>query len=170
MFNTWLLGSSVTLLVSAVYLIQDAKVPASHIHLIETRRAPKDGITTTGDPVSGYDYWATLMPSLSNICIEGLLASVTSAPKAGKDNIGKAKIGPAPMSLFIQCGQELEMTYASTFSVRLKVRTQLAVFILKPEKSLSGTKINIFFERSFFTSKFWALWSTVYTIWSYWAR
>lgn len=167
MFNAWLLGSSVASLASAVYLIRDSKVPASHIHLIETRRTPEDGITTTGDPVSGYDYQAALMPSLSDICIEGLLASVTSAPKAGKDNIGKAKKGPPPMSLLIQCDRELEMMDASTFCVGLKVRTQLAVFMLKPEKSLSGKKINTFFERSFFASKFWALWSTMYGIRSY---
>lgn len=99
--NAWLLGSSVASLASAVYLTRDTKVPASWTHLIKTRRALEDGITITGDLVSGYDYRVVFMPSLSDICIDALLISVTSAPKSGKDNTGKAKTGPASMRLFI---------------------------------------------------------------------
>ncbi|KAK4933797.1 hypothetical protein LTR66_015892, partial [Elasticomyces elasticus] len=163
MFNAWLLGSSVASLASAVYLIRDAKVPASHIHLIEARRTPEDALSITGDSVTGYDHRAACMPGLSDICIEDLLTSVPSAPNSGKtvmENVGKANKGPVPMDIFIQCGRDLEMIDASTFSIGLKVRAQLAVFMLKPEKNLIRKKINDFFEGRFFTSKFWALWST----------
>ncbi|CAG8353429.1 unnamed protein product [Penicillium salamii] len=163
--HVWLLGSSVASLASAVYLIRDAKVPASYIHLIESRRNSEDALTITGDPVSGYDYRAACMPTLSDACIDDILTSVPSARYSGKtgmNNIGKATKEPVPMSLFIQCGRALEKIDASTFSIGLKVRAQLALFMLRPEKSLSEKKINNFFERTFFTSKFWALWSTTY--------
>lgn len=166
-FNAWLLGSSVASLASAVYLIRDAKMPASHIHLIEARRTPEDALSITGDSVTGYDHRAACMPSLSDICIEDLLTSVPSAPNSGKTVMDKANKGPVPMDIFIQCGRDLEMIDASTFSIGLKVRAQLAVFMLKPEKSLIRKKINDFFERRFFTSKFWALWSTTYSHRSY---
>lgn len=52
-FNAWLLGSSVASLATAVYLIRDADVPASSIHVIESRRTPEDGLAITGDPVNG---------------------------------------------------------------------------------------------------------------------
>lgn len=68
--NAWLLGSSVTSLASAVYLIRDAKVPASQIHLIESRRTSEDGLAIIGDPVSGYDHRAVYMLSLSDIYIK----------------------------------------------------------------------------------------------------
>ncbi|CAG8076946.1 unnamed protein product [Penicillium nalgiovense] len=166
--NAWLLGSSVTSLASAVYLIRDAKVPASHIHIIETRSTPEDALSITGDSVTGYDHRAACMPSLSDDCIEDLLTSVSSAPSSAKtikEKVGKSNKGPAPIGIFIQCDRDLEMIDASSFSVGLKTRAQLAVFMLKPEKSLTRKKINNFFEGRFFTSRFWALWSTTFCPW-----
>lgn len=104
----------------AVHLIRDAKAPAFQIHLIESRRTFEDGFAITGDPVSGYNHRAAHMASLSDICIENLLSFVPSAPHSAKavmDNIGKAKTGPAPINLFIQCGRDLEIKYVSKFSM-----------------------------------------------------
>jgi myosin-crossreactive antigen len=48
-----MLGSSIGSLASAVFLIRDAEKLAPHIHLFESRRAPEDGLPTTGDAFSG---------------------------------------------------------------------------------------------------------------------
>ena len=166
-FNAWLLGSSVASLASAIHLIRDAKVPASRVHLIESRRASEDGLAIVGDPESGYDHRAACMPSLSDICIEEIFTSVPSITDSGKtvmDNIEKTKSGLPPTCLFIQCGNDLEMIDTSKFSIGLKVRAQLAVFMMKPEKSLCRREIRHFFEKSFFDSKFWAIWSSMYAV------
>lgn len=166
-FNAWLLGSSIASLASAIHLIRDANVPASWIHLIESRRASDDGLAIVGDPESGYDHRAACMPSLSDICIEEIFTSVPLMTDSGKttmDNIEKANTSLAPTCLFIQSGHDLEMIDASKFSIGLKVRAQLAVFMMKPEKSLCRREIRQFFEKGFFDSKFWAIWSSMYAV------
>lgn len=172
-FNAWLLGSSIASLASAIHLIRDANIPASWIHIIESRRTSGDGLAIVGDPESGYDHRAACMPILSDICIEEIFTSVpsmTDSRGTAMDNIEKAKKGLAPTCLFIQCGQDLEMIDTSKFSVGLKVRAQLAVFMMKPEKSLYRREIRHFFENGFFDSKFWAIWSSMYVVRTNFAR
>lgn len=76
--NAWILGSSIASLASAVHLISDANVPASQIHILESRSTPGDGITSTGDPVNGYDHRPGCLPKFSDGCMEKLLALVPS--------------------------------------------------------------------------------------------
>ena len=166
-FDAWLLGSSIASLASAIHLIRDSNIPAACIHLVESRRDSGDGLAVVGDPESGYDHRAACMPSLSDTCIEEIFTSVPSMTDSGKtvmDNIDKAKTGLAPTCLFIQCGHDLEMIDNGKFSIGWKVRAQLVVFMMKPEKSLSRREIRHFFEKSFFDSKFWAIWSSMYAL------
>ncbi|OQD89810.1 hypothetical protein PENANT_c002G07969 [Penicillium antarcticum] len=139
-FNAWLLGSSIASLASAIHLIRDSNVPAACIHLVESRRDSGADLAVVGDPKSGYDHRAACMPILSDTCIKEIFTSVPSTTDSGKtvmDNIEKAKKGQAPTCLFIQGGHDLEMIDNSKFSVGLKVRAQLVVFMMKPEKSLN---------------------------------
>jgi oleate hydratase len=163
-FNAWLLGSSVASLATAVYLIRDADVPPSSIHVIESRRTPEDGLAITGDPVNGYDHRGACMPSLSDQCIEDQLAPVHSAMVAettSTENVDKRQTVGGSTKLLIQKNNDLEIIHPRNIGVSLRVRAQLAVFMLWPEHSLGRKTISQCFGKGFFNSKLWAIWSTL---------
>lgn len=150
-------------MVTAVYLIRDADVPASSIHVIESRRTSEDGLAITGGPVNGYDHRGACMPSLSDQCIEELLASVHSAidlETTSIEKVGKRQTDGDHIKLLMQNNNGLEMIHPGNLGVALRVRAQLAVFMLRPEHSLGRKKISQCFGNGFFNSKFWAIWST----------
>ncbi|KAJ6140139.1 hypothetical protein N7471_006625 [Penicillium samsonianum] len=64
-------------------------------------------------------YWGSVA-FFHGSSFENLLSFVPSAPHSAKavmDNIGKAKTGPAPINLCIQCGRDLEIKDVSKFSM-----------------------------------------------------
>lgn len=71
--------------------------------------------------------------NLSEICIEGLLPSLTSAPNSGMsgmtalNDMGKSKKSPVTINLVIQCERDLEKINVSNFSMGLKVGAELAL-------------------------------------------
>ncbi|KAE8306244.1 oleate hydratase [Aspergillus transmontanensis] len=163
--HAWILGSSIASLASAVYLIQDTDMPASHVHILESRITPEDGIPTSGDSVGGYDHRASCLPLLCDECTESLLALVPSSNSAGKtmlDNLNEARINAPPTRLFTQNGRQLEALEPQNISIGWKVRMNLVTFVLKSEKSLGRKIIRDFFDKCFFNSRFWAVWSSAF--------
>ncbi|KAK6819046.1 hypothetical protein RU639_008157 [Aspergillus parasiticus] len=163
--NVWILGSSIASLASAVYLIQDTDMPASHVHILESRIAPEDGIPTTGDSVRGYDHRAPCLPLLCDEYTENLLSLVPSSSSPGKtmlDNLNEAKRNAPPTRLFTQNGHRVEALDPKNMSIGWKVRMSLVTFILKSEKSLGRKIIRDFFDKWFFNSRFWAVWSSAF--------
>ncbi|KAJ5665355.1 uncharacterized protein N7477_007803 [Penicillium maclennaniae] len=82
--DAWILGSGIASLTSAVLLIQEAHIPPSRIHILETLEKAGEGSVGTGDPANGYDYHAGAMPALSGIYMEKLLALVPSKSDSEK--------------------------------------------------------------------------------------
>ncbi|KAE8410137.1 oleate hydratase [Aspergillus pseudocaelatus] len=165
--HAWILGSSIASLASAVYLIQDADMPASHVHILESRITPEDGIPTSGDSVGGYDHRAPCLPLLCDECTESLLALVPSSNNAGKtmlDDLNEARSNAPPTRLFTQNGHQVEALEPQKISIGWKVRMNLVTFVLKSEKSLGRKIICDFFDKLFFNSSFWAVWSSAYVV------
>ncbi|KAE8400611.1 oleate hydratase [Aspergillus pseudonomiae] len=163
--NAWILGSSIASLASAVYLIQDTGMPASRVHILESRIAPEDGIPTTGDSVSGYDHRAPCLPLLCDEYTENLLSLVPLSNSPGKtmlDNLNEARRNAPPTRLFSQNGHQVEALQPQNISIGWKVRMSLVTFILKSEKSLGRKIIRDFFDKWFFNSRFWAVWSSAF--------
>ncbi|PYH54061.1 oleate hydratase [Aspergillus niger CBS 101883] len=76
--DAWILGAGISSLTAAVHLIQEAHVPPSRVHILETLSQAGGGSISTGDPVNGYDCRAGGMPPFNDVCMEELLSLVPS--------------------------------------------------------------------------------------------
>ncbi|KAJ5455024.1 hypothetical protein N7530_012793, partial [Penicillium desertorum] len=167
--DAWILGSSVASLASAVHLICDANVPASQIHILESRSTPGDGIISIGDPLNGYDHRPGCMPTFNDACMERLLALLPSTIGSGRTVLEDMKELCAndhdedvPGTHILIEGDDGPVKLDTRKSLNLKDRMDLMVLILKPEKILVRKRINEFFRESFFGSRFWITLSTIF--------
>ncbi|UDD63783.1 hypothetical protein AFCA_011042 [Aspergillus flavus] len=78
------------------------------------------------------------------------------------DNLNEARINAPPTRLFTQNGRQLEALEPQNISIGWKVRMNLVTFLLKSEKSLGRKIIRDFFDKCFFNSRFWAIWSSAF--------
>lgn len=167
--NAWILGSSLASLASAVHLISDAKVPASQIHILESRSAPGDGITSTGDPVNGYDHRPGCLPKFSDGGMEKLLALVPSAASSGStvlkdvENFYHEVCRDVPIThVLIQGDHGPKRIETRRLDLALRDRMKLTMLLLRSEESLTRKRINQLFNERFFDSRFWTVFSTLW--------
>ncbi|KAL4909522.1 hypothetical protein BDW74DRAFT_165935 [Aspergillus multicolor] len=76
--DAWILGSGIASLTAAVHLIQEAHVPPSRIHIIETLNVAGGTTVSHGDARNGYDFRAGMRPQFNDLCMENLLSLVPS--------------------------------------------------------------------------------------------
>ncbi|KAL2870535.1 oleate hydratase [Aspergillus lucknowensis] len=76
--DAWILGSGIASLTAAVHLIQEAQVPPSRIHIIETLNVAGGTTISYGNAESGYDFRASILPPFNDVCMETLLSLVPS--------------------------------------------------------------------------------------------
>lgn len=72
--DAYILGSGPSSLSAAVYLLEEPKIPANRIHILETLSKAGGSTANIGDPVHGYEYRAEVMPTFSGAFFEDLLA------------------------------------------------------------------------------------------------
>lgn len=167
--NAWILGSSIASLASAVHLISDANVPASQIHILESRSTPGDGITGTGDPLNGYDHRPGCLPKFSDGGMEKLLALVPSATGSGRTVLKDVEkfydnevCQDLPVThILIQGDHGPKKMETRKLDLALKDRMKLTILLLRSEESLARKRINQLFNKSFFDSRFWTIFSTL---------
>ncbi|KAL4913312.1 streptococcal 67 kDa myosin-cross-reactive antigen like family-domain-containing protein [Aspergillus aurantiobrunneus] len=76
--DAWILGSGIASLTAAVHLIQEAKVPPSQIHIIETLGIAGGTTVSFGDAENGYDFHAGIRRQFNDVCMDALLSLVPS--------------------------------------------------------------------------------------------
>lgn len=170
--DAWILGSSIASLASAVHLIRDGNVPASRIHILEAHSTPGDGLISVGDPLNGYDHRAGCMPSFNDVCMEELLSLVPSATRSGRTvledmkefNANESCQDVAGTHLLIQGDRGPERVETRKLRMGLKDRMNLVILMSRTEESLARKRVSDFFAKSFFESRFWAVWSTMYVV------
>lgn len=161
--SVWILGSSIGSLASAVFLIRDAEIPASQIHLLESRGTPEDGLPTTGDAVSGYDHRASCLPIVRDKYTEYLLClvpSIASSEQTALEKLNSSKGDMAATRLLFQGDDHLEAIDPYNFNIGWKVRMSLMNLFFKSEKNLDRKAICDCFKKNFFSSAFWITWSS----------
>lgn len=168
--NAWILGSSIASLASAVHLIRDAKVPASQIHILESRDIPGDGIISAGDSVTGYNYQAGSLPTFNDACMERLLnlvpsttnSNITLLEEIKKSNVEKPFQDSPGTHVIIRGHNGLEKMDVTKFGLGLRNRMHLILLLFKSEQTLGRKRIDELFNTSFFNSTFWIALSTLY--------
>lgn len=166
--DAWILGAGISSLTAAVHLIQEAHVPPSRVHILETLSQAGGGSISTGDPVNGYDCRAGGMPPFNDVCMEELLSLVPSKTNPNLTVLEEfhefwdtEAVKDHPHTRFLTRHKHgLERIDAKRASLGLRDRVDLFMLASKSDKSLGRSRICDHFSNSFFKSYYWMLLST----------
>jgi hypothetical protein len=170
--EAWIIGSGMSALASAVYLVEIAKVPPQRVHIWDHNVSLGDVTHPEGDSVHGYDQFGGCLPVPVGAPLRELLALVPSARKPAqsqsvldeivsceRDRNGMQK--NRKVNFLVQKKGKLE-SLSSHSSIQFNERQQLARFLFKCERRMKRKRICDFFPDSFFQSFFWAILSIQY--------
>ncbi|PWY94240.1 67 kDa myosin-cross-reactive antigen family protein [Aspergillus sclerotioniger CBS 115572] len=152
--------------------IEDANLPPSRIHILETLSQAGGGTVSSGDHVNGYDYRGGGMPPFNDVCMEELLDLVPSKDDPDQTVLEEINqywdteaVKDTPHTRFLtRHKHSIERITAKEASVGLRDRVDLFMMGSKAEKSLGRTRICDHFSKSFFRSGYWLILSTTFGI------
>lgn len=168
--HAWLIGGGIASLAAAVFLITDAELPASRIHVFEVHSRPGGAITSFGDADTGYVVREGRELSTSDVCTERFLSLVPSTADADKtlwdqikDDLYRDEYRGREKSsacILIEGATGPEMLDLRTLGLGVRDRLEVIRVMLDAEDTFEGKRISDVFQVRFFFTKFWAIWST----------
>ncbi|KAL2846355.1 oleate hydratase [Aspergillus pseudoustus] len=167
MTEAWIVGSGIPALASAIYLVERAKLPPSHVHILDPHKSFSSALHQKGNSLTGYDQFAACLPIPAGRELSQLLASIPSTHVQGSilDEIKTtssrrlaASHGSHPFFL-IQRGNRLQNVPTDSLGLNMKYRIRLLHLLGRSDKHLGRNRIIDFFDEGFFESPFWAIWS-----------
>ncbi|KAI2786767.1 hypothetical protein POX_g09160 [Penicillium oxalicum] len=170
--QAWLVGSGIASLAAAVHLINKAKVPPNQIHILDAHHASGGAMETSGDEKNGYILHTGAQPYFYEQCVKDLLAMVPSHESPdknlwevirehGNDNRPMNKAHTRAVSQSEDGMRKVDM---HALPIGAKLRMDLIKFIVESERYLESKRISDVFDKSFFESGFWNLWSTTFLL------
>jgi oleate hydratase len=167
--HVYLIGGGIASLAAAVQLIQDAKVPASQVHIFESLPLLGGAMDGAGDPTEGYIQCGGRMLNFSHLCLYDLLDHIpslarfeTTVTEEIKDfNLQKAHKTNANARLIANTGNGPESVDVSRMGLNFEDRKELIRMSIEGEKSLGMKAIQDCFPESFFETNFWYMWATM---------
>lgn len=172
--NAYLVGGGIASLAAAVSLIDDGKVPASQIHILES--SPNDGgsLDGSGSPTTGYILRGGRMLNFSYRCLYDLLEFIPSLTDPAVTVMDEIKMfnavdrnkTHANSRLVKESKIGLEDTDfgvvdSTDFGLSVKQREDLVKIMIEGEKRLGRTMIEDHFDQGFFQSNFWFMWASM---------
>lgn len=166
--QAWLIGSGVASLAAAVHLINQGKVPAHQIHILDVHHGSGGAMNISGNSREGYVLHTGAQPYLHEDCVKDLLSMVPSAGNPEKTvwedlkehELYSKPINKAHTRAIRQSEEGLRNVDMHHLRIGAKLRMDLIKFVLDSERGFDSKKIRDVFEESFFESEFWTLWST----------
>jgi len=170
--NAYLVGGGIASLAAAVHLIQDANVPASQIHILESGPVPGGSMDGAGNSESGYILRGGRMLNFSYLCTYDMLSrvpSLTDPKKTVKQEIDEfnAIAGNktnAHARLVAKGVNGPEIMDVTRMGLNNKQRLDLVKLAEESEMSLGAKRISECFTEDFFNTKFWYMWDTMYDL------
>ncbi len=167
--NAYLVGGGIASLAAAVHLIQDAHVPASQIHILESGPVPGGSMDGAGNAEKGYVLRGGRMLNFSYLCTYDLLSkvpSLTDPDKTVKEEIDEFNAVPgnktnAHARLVAKGEKGPEILNVKHMGLKTKEREDLLMVAAESEQSLGTKRIDECFSKEFFETKFWYMWDTM---------
>jgi oleate hydratase len=167
--NAYLVGGGIASLAAAVHLIQDAKVPANQIHILESGPLPGGSMDGAGNADTGYILRGGRMLNFSYLCTYDLLSKVPSLSdpkKTVKQEIDEFNAVPgnktnAHARLIAKGEKGPEIVDVSQMGLNTRERADLLHITAETEKLLGRKRIDECFTKEFFDTKFWYMWDTM---------
>ncbi|KAL4863598.1 hypothetical protein BDV12DRAFT_177290, partial [Aspergillus spectabilis] len=169
--EAWLVGSGIASLTAAIHLIKDAKVPAGNIHILDSSPESGGGLKTHGDATDGYFLPMDGNPHFHGECIERLLSLIpdeTNSDKSVMDMIRERSHESEPRHAQARAVKQgasgAELFHPHGLQIGIKHRMGLVTMMMESEMSLGKRKIEEIFDKSFFDTSFWMLWSSTFAL------
>lgn len=161
----YMIGGGIAALAAATHLIRDAGVAAETIRILDDRPRPGGALDGTGDAQWGFltrggrmfePNFVNTLDLLSQIpAPDDPAISVTADILAFNDQVRAAS-----SCRLIAGGRRAEMDHLGLSAADVLALNRL---ILMPERALGAGTIGACFERPFFDSNFWIMWSTMFS-------
>lgn len=167
--HAYLVGGGIASLAAAVHLIQDANVPASQIHILESSPIPGGSMDGSGNPESGYIVRGGRMLNFSYLCLYDLLScvpSLTDPKRTVMQEINAFNETPgnqthANSRILSKGDKGPEVVDVKRFGMDPREKADLLKMMVATEKFLGPKKIEDCFDPAFFHTNFWLLWCTM---------
>lgn len=167
--NAYLVGGGIASLAAAAHLIYDAKIPANQIHIIESGPLPGGSMDGAGNSEKGYSLRGGRMLNFSYLCTYELLSkipSLTDELKTVKQEIEEFNAIPrnktnAHARLVAKGLDGPEIMNVSKLGLSAKERIDLIKVAEESESWLGTKRINECFDKEFFKTNFWFMWTTM---------
>ncbi|GAD94831.1 67 kDa myosin-cross-reactive antigen family protein [Paecilomyces variotii No. 5] len=167
--DIWIIGGGVASLAAAVFLIKDANVLPTHIHMFDVHSALGGGLTGYGNPEKGYVLHPGQTISYHDSCVEKLLLQAPSTHPGAtpweKQIAQKAeeRRHARRLTRAIVPGQSgPEKLDSQRLGLNLQDRLGLIRVMLENEHALGRKRVCDVFDGDFFSTKFWMIWSTTF--------
>jgi oleate hydratase len=170
--QVWLVGGGIASLAAAVFLIKDAKVHPSHIHLFEVHSRPGGAITSSGDSATGYVLHGGRQISFHDACTKRFLSLIPSITDANKTlwnevrdlNLEDKYQEKSSTRILVEKLTGPEKLDTQKLGLTVRDRLELLRVMLESEHTLAGKMISDVFHPEFFSTKFWMIWATTQVI------
>lgn len=162
--KVYLIGSGIAALASAVYLIKDARILGKNIYIIEQDKIVGGACDGTGNVENGFVVRGGRMHEAHYVCYWDLLSNIPSYDDPNytvKDEsfaFSQWFVSNAKARL-LKAGEKVDV---STFGLSFKHKIDLVKLTLVSERSIEGKKIEDWFDRKFFVTNFWYLWTSMF--------
>lgn len=166
--DAWVIGSGIESLGAAFYLINDGKVSGRQIHILEIGYEPNDEEIGCSDLATDHAFTEAESRSFcQDICIHDILSKaqvsfwnqdLQSGPPCKNGEIPELSAPRHPTEVFISQASNSRTKNRSSHLWHPD-RRKIVEFLLKDEGTFEGKTIQDIFDKSFFGSDVWQLFS-----------
>ena len=162
--KVYLIGSGISALASAVYLQKDARVPGKNIHIFEKDEILGGACDGAGNADQGFIIRGGRMHEMHYECYWELLSLI---PSLEDPNISvrdesyefNERFVSNAQARLLKGGKKLDV---SSYGLSLSQQADFLKLTFVSERSLKNKRIQDWFEPSFFETKFWLIWTTMF--------
>lgn len=160
----YLVGSGIASLASATYLIKDAGIPGENIYILEQDDILGGALDGIGEPENGFIIRGGRMHEEHFVCYWDLLSNIPSyddpdvSVKDESFEFSSRYVSHAQARL-LKDGKKMDL---SSFGLSLKDQAELLRLTFASERSLDNLRIEDWFNKEFFESNYWYLWTTMF--------
>ena len=167
--KVYIIGSGIAGLASAVYLLKDAGVVAENIHILEKDSIAGGATDGAGNPEQGYVVRGGRMHEMHYECYWELLSHI---PSLEDPNISvrdesyefNQRFVSNAQARLLKDGKKLDV---SSYELSFSQQMDFIKLTYVSEESLENKAIEDWFDKDFFETKFWYIWSTMFAFQKY---
>ena len=164
--SAYLIGSGLASLSAACFLVRDAQMPGSHIHVIEKASIP--GGALDGDEFSGIGYVMRGGREMDNHfeCMWDLFRSIPSIETEGISILdeyywlNKKDPNYSLCRATVNCGEDAHTD--KKFNLSDKASMEIMKLFMTQDDKLDNVKMTEIFDEEVFSSDFWLYWRTMF--------